>query len=65
MSKWFKFQLNKNKIIFINMDMIDTIEFTLSTITIGEFELIGEDAERFRKEFERYNSHIEGLVRVR
>lgn len=65
MSKWFKFQLNKNKIIFINMDLIDTIEFTLSTVTIGEFELVGEDGERFRKEFERYNSYMEGLVRVR
>jgi len=47
------------------MDLIDVLEFTLTTVAIGEFELIGEDGERFRKEFERYNREIEGLVRVK
>ena len=65
MSKWFKFQLSKNRIVFINMDMIDVMEFTLTTVVVGEYELMGDDAERFRKEFEKYNREITGLVRVR
>jgi hypothetical protein len=62
--RWFKFALNKNRLVFINMDMIPVIEFTISTVTIGEFELSGEDGERFRREFDRYNNQKADLVRV-
>ncbi len=64
-SKWFKFALNKNKIIFINFDLIEVIEFTLTTVTIGEFILNGQEGERFRKEFEKYNSYMEGLTFIK
>ncbi len=64
-SKWFKFVLSKNKIIFINMDLIDVLEFTLTTVTIGDFVLDSEEAERFRREFDKYNKAVEGLTRVR